>query len=341
MRRTITIGSLLLALSAIAGCGTNPPAQPPFKKLFVFGDSLSDVGNLHLETGVIPFAPYSEGRFSNGKVWSQHVAEHFGLPLTPSYIGGTNYATGGSLTGLAFADLEPGQPIPLGPNIREQVNLFPGVFDGTELIAVWGGGNDFFAVLAGVGQLTPQQMADDLFLAVSTLYNRGGRSFLVCNLPDIGKIPSYLGTDQQAEATKLTHEFNAALAIRLDQLESLTDITIYRPDVFNLFEQLIANPPPGITNTTQPAWSGTFLGYLGSGTLVSDPDTHVFWDSVHPTEVSHAILGQFIADVIDADLVIKKKAVTPLPLGPPPLPPPVAFWLAYIENLPIFYANKL
>jgi phospholipase/lecithinase/hemolysin len=342
MRRMFrSIPGWVLVSIALAGCGNNPPGQPPFSKMYVFGDSLSDVGNLHLETGLIPFAPYFEGHFSNGKVWAQHVADRFGLKLLPSYIGGTNYATGGSLTGIGFADLNPGQPIPLGPNVREQINLFPGVFNGTELIAVWGGGNDFFAVLDGVNQLTPQQMADDVFLAVSVLYNRGGRSFVVCNLPDIGKTPSYRGGDQQAEATQLTLEFNAALAARLDQLETLTDITIYRIDVFNLFEQLIANPPPGITNTTEPAWSGTYLGYLGGGTLVPDPDAHVFWDSVHPTQVSHAILGEFAGDVIEAQLVVKNPAVTPLRLGPPPLPPPIALWLAYIENLPLFYANKI
>lgn len=330
-------------LCSVASCNVNinnVPGQVPFTELIVFGDSLSDNGNLRLESGVVPFDPYSLGRFSNGAVWVQYLAQSLGLPLVPSYVGGSNYATGGSQTGLAFSDLNPDQPIPLGPNIRQQVQLYPGTPNGTELFVVWGGGNDFFSVLAGVTQLTPQQMADDLFLAISVLYDRGGRSFAVCNLPDIGRTPAYRGGDQQALATQLTLQFNAALWARLDQLQNLTNITIYRIDVFNFFEQMIANPPPGITNTTDPAWSGNFVGYLGQGTLVADPDAHIFWDSVHPTRISHSILGQFAIDTIQQQLVIKNPAVVPWQLGPPPLPPQIAVWLAYVENLPVFYANR-
>jgi phospholipase/lecithinase/hemolysin len=332
---------LILVILLAGGCGTNAPTPgQPFTSLIVFGDSLSDVGNLHAETGLIPFAPYSEGRFSNGEIWSQIVADHFGLPLSASYFGGTNYATGGSLTGRAFADLMPDQPIPLGPNVREQVDLYPGEPNGTELFMIWGGGNDFFSLLSGDGQLTPQMMADDIYLAVSVLYERGGRSFVICNLADVGKTPSYRGGPQQAEATQMTLDFNAALSARLDELSTLTGITLYRIDVYNLFEQLLANPPPGITNTTESAWTGSFVGYLGDGTLVDDPDAYVFWDDVHPTRASHAILGQFVIDTIENQLVVKDPATTPLNFGPPPPPPPFAFWLDYVENLPVFFANR-
>src|SRR5215470_3029501 len=131
MHRFAILCLLLLAFAAgLGGCGNKPPGQPPFSKIIVFGDSLSDVGNLKLETGVVPFAPYVDGHFSNGNVWVQYIADHFGLSLTPSYIGGTNYATGGSLTGRSFSDLNPNQPVPFGPNVREQVYLYPGQPDG-------------------------------------------------------------------------------------------------------------------------------------------------------------------------------------------------------------------
>src|SRR5262249_22066659 len=160
--------------------------------------------------------------------------------------------------------------------------------------------------------------------------DRGARSFVVNNLPDIGKIPEYIGTDQQALAHQLTVDYNAALAERLSQLQSLTNITIYQPDVFTLFEQLTENPPPGITNTTHLSGTCSLLGYPGNGTLVSYPDTHVFWDMVPPTRVSHQIVGHFIIDPIEQQLVVKDPAAVPWNLGPPPLPPPVAVWLAYV-----------
>src|SRR5262245_65385566 len=43
-----------------------------------------------------PLPPYFDGRFTNGPVWVEHLASHFGLSVFPSYIGGTNFAHGRS-----------------------------------------------------------------------------------------------------------------------------------------------------------------------------------------------------------------------------------------------------
>jgi phospholipase/lecithinase/hemolysin len=62
--------------------------EPSLDHLVVFGDSLSDTGNA--------------GRFSNGPVWVEQLAEKLKLPLLPSGRGGQNYAVGerGSDQGL-------------------------------------------------------------------------------------------------------------------------------------------------------------------------------------------------------------------------------------------------
>ena len=67
----------------------------------MFGDSLSDVGNVYLATnGIEPASPYVDGQFSNGPVWVQDLAARLGLPaLTPSLAGGSDYAFGGATTG--------------------------------------------------------------------------------------------------------------------------------------------------------------------------------------------------------------------------------------------------
>ena len=45
-----------------------------FSAEYVFGDSLSDVGNVYLATGGIePASPYVDGQFSNGPVWAQDL----------------------------------------------------------------------------------------------------------------------------------------------------------------------------------------------------------------------------------------------------------------------------
>ncbi len=67
-------------------------ASAQFTQVIVFGDSLSDTGNVFSVSGSPP-APYFGGRFSNGLVWPEVAADAWGIPLT-------NYAYGGALTGI-------------------------------------------------------------------------------------------------------------------------------------------------------------------------------------------------------------------------------------------------
>ena len=63
---------------------TSGAQQREFDTITVFGDSLSDTGNA------------AGARFSNGPVWVEYVARHFGLSVDPVSGGGTNYAVGGA-----------------------------------------------------------------------------------------------------------------------------------------------------------------------------------------------------------------------------------------------------
>ncbi len=91
-------------LIAAAAALTIPAGQalagsPPYTAIYSFGDSLSDVGNVYLATGQ-PASPYVNGQYSNGPVWVQDLATKMGLPaLTPSSVGGNDYAWGGATTG--------------------------------------------------------------------------------------------------------------------------------------------------------------------------------------------------------------------------------------------------
>src|SRR5262245_1866124 len=72
----------------------------PFSNLVVFGDSLSDVGNISNATfGTNPGPYYWNGRFSNGPVYTETLATGLGLPaMARSTAGGNDYAYGGAQT---------------------------------------------------------------------------------------------------------------------------------------------------------------------------------------------------------------------------------------------------
>ena len=80
-----------------------------FSSMTIFGDSSEDTGNWNSKAKVIapslanPDPPYMDGRFSNGRTWTEHLAESLGMPIpTASELDGeenTNYAWGAATTG--------------------------------------------------------------------------------------------------------------------------------------------------------------------------------------------------------------------------------------------------
>lgn len=63
------------------------------ESLFVFGDSLSDTGNFYGATQQPQSPPYFTGRFSNGPVAVEGLAQQLGFTIA------ANYAWGGARTG--------------------------------------------------------------------------------------------------------------------------------------------------------------------------------------------------------------------------------------------------
>ncbi len=88
--------SVVLALGWIAALELPASAQR-YSQLVVFGDSLSDTGNLFALSGGLfpPPSDYYRGRYSNGILWVEHLAPRLGL----SYRQETNFALAGAGSG--------------------------------------------------------------------------------------------------------------------------------------------------------------------------------------------------------------------------------------------------
>ena len=56
-----------VAMLCLSGVSAPALAASPYGAIYSFGDSLSDVGNVYDAVG-LPYAPYSNGRFSNGRL---------------------------------------------------------------------------------------------------------------------------------------------------------------------------------------------------------------------------------------------------------------------------------
>jgi len=251
-----------------------------FEQIYVFGDSLSDTGNMFQATGgvVPPSPPYQSGRFSNGPVWVEQLTSK----LAASPHSTVNFAFAGATTGVAKAsNFDSTLQI---PGLLSQVKDFQATHPSANpnaLYIVWAGANDYLG-----GTRSPAGPLNNLSQAVRALAAGGAKNFLVVNLPDLGKLPATRNNLSASTLTRLTKAHNSGLSQALDPLrQSLapgTKLTLL--DVNALFNQAMAEPrKSGFTNVTSPC--------LDRGVACNSPNEFLFWDQLHPTAAAHRAIG--------------------------------------------------
>lgn len=194
--------------------GVSSAASPGVSSVVVFGDSLSDTGNVFATTGelnappypalddsLIPSAPYavSEGRYTNGKTWLDYFAARYEMPgvARPALRGegGGNYAFGGARAGA-----------PLLPNgamhLTDQVDRFlADVNDdasGVGAVVLFIGGNDVAdAVRALAVDPTGITSVHGLLGGLAAIHDNverlisaGATTFVVMNVPNVAAVPA-------------------------------------------------------------------------------------------------------------------------------------------------------
>ncbi|HEX5125428.1 MAG TPA: SGNH/GDSL hydrolase family protein [Rhodocyclaceae bacterium] len=292
MRRSMIciIASSMLMASLSAGATS-------FTANYVFGDSLSDVGNDYLVTGgQVPFAGgYNNGRFSNGNNYVDYLDASLGLAApTPSVSGGTDYAYGGARTSSnALSDLNAAFNT---LNFNNEIATFAAAHpaaDPAALYTVFMGANDVFAALtmsAPDAQTYLQQSIYDIGTGVDTLVALGARNILLPNVPDLGLTPR-IDASSKTAVSAVTAQFNAGVALSIDAIAAANpDVHFYRFDTYAALDDVVNNPSAfGMANATTSCFSGTITSPFG--TTCSTPDTYVFWDDIHPTTAMDKVLA--------------------------------------------------
>jgi len=305
-----------IALSAGLGLATLALAQP-YSNLYVFGDSLSDVGNDYAITGgAVPTAAYytngtTVGRFTDGLNYADVLAAGLGLSLTPSVLGGNDYAFGGARVNSSQAGLPP-----TAQSFNQQITAFDSTHalaDPNALYVLWIGANDMSdaitqAALAAQANNPAAAAAAVSSAITATLQGVGGAiqnlaslgatHFLIPNLPDLSLTPqvsSLLSPQLSGLAQNVSQSYDAALAATLSQAP-FTSLDIHQLNVYALQTAISNNPGAyGFTNTTSSCYTGEVDGsQLAGGPVPSvcgSPSTYVYWDYEHPTATLHADLG--------------------------------------------------
>lgn len=258
----------------------------PITEMYVFGDSLSDVGTVfRLTAGMYPpQAYYFQGRYSNGQVWVEYLASRLRLSATQTY----NFAYGGATTSSNSNSLVPG--------LLTQVQSFTQTHQKTNpdgLYVLWAGANDY---LQGVSNATAP--VENVTKAIASLVDVGAKKILVANLPNLGQLPATRTNGNSKSLNELTQAHNQGLRRSLKILsQQYSDLQTATLDANTLYREAIANPAAfGFTNVISACMS--------SPASYAKPDQFLFWDSIHPTTAAHRILGETAFSAIqDAGMV--------------------------------------
>ena len=253
-------GAALAALTVAAVACAGAASAQTYNRLVVFGDSLSDNGNLFAVTGgTQPPAPvYWQGRFSTGPTFVELLGFNLGRYAAGAPVNGSiNYAFGGARTDSAASP----------PGMRLQLAAYLGAggrFGSGDLVSILGGANNIFQGLPAAGAsanptgaITPVATgaATDVNFLVNSVASAGAGTVLVTNLPKLSLTPQFRGTAAAPLADFAVTTFNTALFTGLTATAAAQPNTnIIYMDLFKIGDVIAGSPDRfGITNVTRPA----------------------------------------------------------------------------------------
>ncbi|KAK9671520.1 hypothetical protein RND81_12G035900 [Saponaria officinalis] len=306
------------------------------KNLFVFGDSYADTGNARNPDASSWMEPYGmtfpgkpSGRFSDGRVFTDFLAQSLGLKSPLPYIRrrhrsnhwkyGMNFAYGG--TGVFDTDVS-------YPNMTKQIDMFQELLSQSiftpqdlrhSLAHVSLVGNDYSYYLANGGSVEEvqkfiPQVINQLVLNLQRIYNLGVKKISVTTLQPLGCLPrtTYPTLYQECNTifNKASKFHNVLLQEAVSKLNNVTNNSALSPfvtiDFYQAFSSVIHPPKveqrnPKFKNPLAPCCMGkNSTYYCGSTdargkkmyTICSNPNSYFFWDSAHPTQAGWEVLSR-------------------------------------------------
>ncbi|KAJ1439967.1 SGNH hydrolase superfamily [Sesbania bispinosa] len=281
----------------------NETSTTTTKAFFIFGDSTVDSGNNnYIDTtpkNKADYKPYGQngffdeptGRFSDGRVIVDFIAEYAKLPLIPpflqpsaDYSNGVNFASGGA---GVLAETNQGLVIDLQTQLRNFEEVRKSLAEklgenkAKELISeaiyfISIGSNDYMGGYLGNPKMqesyNPEQyigiVIGNLTQAVQTLYEKGARKFGFLSLSPLGCLPSLRALNPEASkggcfeaASALALAHNNALSNVLTSLEHILKGFMYSNSNFYDWLQDRINSPTNYVGSltermTSHAWRG-------------------------------------------------------------------------------------
>lgn len=298
---------LLATLSAFLFSGV--VCATPLNNIVVFGDSLSDNGNLYeyMKHQLPQSPPYFEGRFSNGPVWIERlIASYF--PNDPnSHL--QDYAVGGAGVSVNEEDDE------VFFTLRREVNAYllahQDQASPNSLYIIWIGANNYLGMPAEVEE-TLKNVNLGITNSIQRLVEKGAKHILVLNLPDLGTTPAAIEFDSREMMTYFSTQHNNALVKTVDYFkETYPEVEWLFFDMSSHFNNVLEHASEyGFTNITNTC-SNLIIDEITKKSvlrmvasvkpkLTTDVcEGYLFFDLVHPTALAHKIMAEKARTMLD------------------------------------------
>lgn len=328
-------GFLMSAAVAVglAGPAVAAPLADNYTSFWVLGDSLSDDGNLSWAAWSLGGGPSSavpgtnayyntatgwfsaDGRFSNGPVWAEYVAQAF----RDAGMATRNFAYGGA-NALPDGIPDAVDPTPEIQWQRDQLRGQSGGFGAAPLVSVMAGANDIFGAVSDGNLLAiAANAAREVATVARSLVGDGVRDFVMWRLPDIGATPRYTLFDSanQANATAASAAYNAQIDIEIAAMRA-DGLAVTSVDLWAIMADMMGRPALyGLSDVTRPCYfpSASAASAAGQPERMCSPAQsaeRLFFDEVHPNFVAHQAVGTAVLAALTAD-----PAPVPLPAGAP------------------------
>jgi phospholipase/lecithinase/hemolysin len=282
------------------------PTQAAFTSLYVFGDSVTTTTS---NTNQFPSPTnYYGHRFANGRVWVEVLAERQGI----TYESNKNWSYFGHTS----------------TNLLTSVNNFSAVDANTSLFAVWVCNADmFYPTLSGSTSLSVwtnaiNQSQTNHFKAITNLFfAKGARTIIMPNGVDVTLSPNFSQSPNKVFIRQRISEYQVAFSNTLNQLRAACPgITIYGPDMFALFDHVMATPADyGLTKTNIAAVDDASLT---DKSLAGPGANYVWWQNITPGskfQMHIADLVQQLLSPVRFDQVVRAGASNQLNLANVPI----------------------
>ena len=320
-------------------------AQTNFSTVVVFGDSLSDTGNIAHLTGVASAGlvrypgdsklfqlDYTDGRFTDGKdtqppagayfgVWIEQLAASFPgkPPVTDSLDGGTNYAYGDATTASGTTTVTEGSLSITLHNMGQQMADYLGqspapVPNAKTLYVFWGGANDIYGAVSAAVAAGTDPSAAATAAAMTAVTNESSyiQQLIAKGATNFLVVnePPLGGVPNYATTANATalNTGAAALAQGLAQaLAAIKTASAAGGVTVNFYPVDVLTQ--FATAATTPMTLGLSNVTAPAQNIAASPDTYLIWDGLHPTTTGHHIVAALAANLF-SPLVASSTALT-------------------------------